>query len=105
NPAAFHGTLHDLRIEPVFSWAFGDHHHYRAREIRRLAHQAQAAGARILLTTEKDLMNLPPDAAAHVKPLRIYWLRMRLEMEREEEFFEWLREICSRSEDMGYSRG
>ncbi len=102
NPAAFHGTLHDLRIEPVFSWAFGDHHHYRVRELQRLAHQAQAAGARILLTTEKDLMNLPADAAAHVKPLRIYWLRMRLEMEREEEFFEWLREICSRSEDIGY---
>lgn len=105
NPASFHGTLHDLGIEPVFSWAFGDHHHYRTRELRRLAHQAQAEGARILLTTGKDLMNLPADAAEHVKPLRIYWLRMRIEMEREEEFFEWLRKIRARREDEGYLEG
>jgi tetraacyldisaccharide 4'-kinase len=37
---------------------FRDHHRYSASEVRRLEEQAKRAGARSLLTTEKDLFNL-----------------------------------------------
>jgi tetraacyldisaccharide-1-P 4'-kinase len=51
-----------------------------------LADQAAAAGANALVTTEKDAVNLCEDAAALVRPLKLYWLRIDMEIEQEEEF-------------------
>ena len=64
NPASFWGTLRCLRLQPVFHWAFGDHHHYTCAQVERLAAQAKMHGSNLLLTTEKDAMNLPESTAA-----------------------------------------
>jgi tetraacyldisaccharide 4'-kinase len=85
NPASFWATLAGLGIAPLRRWAFGDHHRYRPRELRQLALQARATGAEVLLTTEKDVQNLPAGAAAMVAPLEIWWLEIGLEVEREAE--------------------
>ncbi len=51
-------------LQPVFHWAFDDHHHYTCAQVERLAAQAKMHGSNLLLTTEKDAMNLPDSTAA-----------------------------------------
>jgi tetraacyldisaccharide 4'-kinase len=85
NPASFWATLRGMGIETCFRWSFGDHHQYRPAELARLRHHALEAGAGVLLTTEKDWMNLPERAVELVRPLEIRWLRIGMEIEGEEE--------------------
>ncbi len=80
NPASFWRTLDSLGLAPVMRRQFPDHHRYRADELRRLAADARRAGAEAMLTTEKDLMNMGA-AAGVVAPLRLFWLRIGLEVE------------------------
>ena len=63
NPASFWTTLKTLAIQPAFQWAFGDHHRYTYQQLGRLAAEACSLGSSVLLTTEKDSMNLPEGAA------------------------------------------
>ena len=53
-PAGFEQTLKQIGIAPQFIEVFPDHHRYTEAEIAAL--RARAA---ILVTTEKDLMNVP----------------------------------------------
>lgn len=86
NPSSFWQTLAELGHSPASRWAFTDHHHYRPRELRSLASQARATDSEVLLTTEKDLVNLPASAAELIAPLRLYWLRIAMVVEDEEAF-------------------
>ncbi len=85
-PQSFWKTLAQLNLEVVSTWAFGDHHAYRPEDLRRLGQQARAAGAEVLVTTEKDIMNLREGAAQLAAPVKIYWLKIGVELDREEEF-------------------
>ncbi len=91
NPRSFWSTLEELKLDLVFHWAFGDHHSYSPIELQRLLAQAQSCGAEALVTTEKDALNLCDGATAIVAPLKLYWLKIGIEIEREEEF---LRQIA-----------
>jgi tetraacyldisaccharide-1-P 4'-kinase len=51
------------------------------RELRRLTAHARAAGVEALVTTEKDVMNLPADCAKWIAPLRLLFLRIGVEPE------------------------
>ena len=88
NPRSFWSTLEELKLDLVFHWAFGDHHSYRPGELQRLLAQAQAFGAEALVTTEKDALNLCDGATALVSPLKLYWLKIGIEIEREEELLQ-----------------
>jgi tetraacyldisaccharide 4'-kinase len=83
NPGSFWQTLAALGITPAFRWAFDDHHHYTHRELRLLTLQAKLRGARALLTTEKDAMNLPENALEIIAPVELYWLKIGTELEDE----------------------
>jgi tetraacyldisaccharide-1-P 4'-kinase len=83
NPASFWRTLAGLNCRPVERWALRDHHHYRPWELRRMAARASAAGAELLLTTEKDFVNLPAGAPELLAPLRLLWLRIGMEVEKQ----------------------
>ena len=87
NPASFWGTLRSLGVHPVFHWAFGDHHHYSCAQVERLAAQAQMHGSNLLLTTEKDAMNLPDSAAAVLERagVELRWLKIGVHVEKEEQ--------------------
>lgn len=54
-PESFRRTLASLGIEPAFFRAFPDHHRYSAADV-----EPMLARAPLLLTTEKDFLNLPP---------------------------------------------
>lgn len=86
NPAAFFQTLRELGVEICYRWRFADHHPYRPAELQRLARRASDAGAEAIVTTEKDMLNLPAGAAEQLSPLPAYWLPVRIEMERAAEF-------------------
>lgn len=90
NPGSFWRTLDSLGYRPVSRWVFGDHHHYKPLELRRLAAQARAAGAEALLTTEKDLMNLCAHVDELIAPLKLCWLKIGLDVEREEELLSFI---------------
>ena len=87
SPRGFFRTLDELGLEIVFQWTFGDHHRYRQQELRRLARRAAAAGAEVLVTTEKDVMNLAGvEVSRAIAPLKLLWLRIAVEIDHEEEF-------------------
>ena len=90
NPASFWGTLRSLHLPPVYHWAFDDHHHYTCTQVERLAAQAQMHGSNLLLTTEKDAMNLPDSAAAVLDHagVQVYWLKIGVHVEKEDQLLE-----------------
>lgn len=92
NPASFWGTLRSLGLQPVYHWAFGDHHHYTCAQVERLAAQATMHGSNILLTTEKDAMNLPDSAAAFLEHIgvEVYWLKIGVKIENEDQLLEMI---------------
>jgi tetraacyldisaccharide 4'-kinase len=91
NPQSFWNTLESLGVDVAFRWTFNDHHVYKPVELRRLAEQARQNGAKMLVTTEKDLINLPNQAADALGALPLAWLEIELEIEEERQFFEALR--------------
>jgi tetraacyldisaccharide 4'-kinase len=93
NPATFWSTLREQGVHPLFRWTFGDHHQYRHRELLRMREHARLQQAEILLTTEKDFMNLPPDIAAILDPVRVFWLRIGVAIEGEEALVQQIRAI------------
>jgi 3-deoxy-D-manno-octulosonic-acid transferase len=86
NPSTFWITLAELKIQPVFRWEFDDHHHYTQHELRALALQALDRGARGIVTTEKDAMNLPVRAIDTLAPLDLYWLKIATHLDDEAGF-------------------
>ena len=88
NPASFRRTLQLMGV-PVADWLeFDDHHRYRPRELRHIAHQMAARGAEALVTTEKDGINLCDGARDLLSPLPLYWLKIAMKIDREREFLE-----------------
>jgi tetraacyldisaccharide 4'-kinase len=59
NPAAFFADLRGWGFWVVAESVFPDHHVYRRHELDSLLALARRAGAEAILTTQKDLMNLP----------------------------------------------
>jgi tetraacyldisaccharide 4'-kinase len=92
NPGSFWSTLAALGLKPLDRVEFSDHHTYRPHELRRMADQFGRAGAKALLTTEKDSLNLCDRSEELVAPLRVYWLRVRMSIEREDEFLRFIEE-------------
>ena len=66
---------------------FRDHHRFTARDIQRIAVEAKAAGAMIVLTTEKDAMRL---AACDLGGLQIASVPLIVGVEPADAFQAWL---------------
>jgi tetraacyldisaccharide 4'-kinase len=58
NPQAFITTVRNLGAEPVDFCIFSDHQEYGPAVIQRICDRADASGAEILVTTEKDYVKL-----------------------------------------------
>jgi tetraacyldisaccharide 4'-kinase len=90
NPDGFWNTLHRLGIDPAFRWTFPDHHIYRPREIQRLAAQARKHSPAVLLTTKKDVMNLPDYYGELIAPVELLWLEVEAKVENERDLFDFI---------------
>ena len=86
NPQSFHRILRRQGVEPVAWTEFDDHHRYRPRDLRRIAAHARVAGAGALVTTEKDAINLCDGSEQLLAPLPLYFLKVGMRIEREDEF-------------------
>lgn len=84
NPGSFWRTLDQIGIRPMSQREFRDHHRYTTAELKDMA-----AGHDVLLTTEKDVMNFPADVPA----ARIYWLKIAIEIDREQQLLDRLRNV------------
>jgi 3-deoxy-D-manno-octulosonic-acid transferase len=84
-PGTFWRTLEILGIQAAPRLVFPDHHRYTSGDLEEIGRQAVDAGAQVLVTTEKDMMNLPAGVAL---PLRIYCLRIGIEIENEAELLQ-----------------
>jgi tetraacyldisaccharide 4'-kinase len=97
NPQNFWNTLRALQLDVAFRWAFGDHHQYKPTEIQRLADQARGQGADLLVTTEKDFINLPANSEKSLRGLEIAWLRVRLALTDPDGFFSYFQSALTRA--------
>jgi tetraacyldisaccharide 4'-kinase len=72
-PAGFRRTLAGLGADVRAEALFPDHHPFSEPELRRVLRDADAAGCELVVTTEKDAVRLPPEAAAEgrVRVVRI----------------------------------
>jgi tetraacyldisaccharide 4'-kinase len=85
NPRAFFLDLQNWQIPVVGTKAFPDHHRYSAGEVQSLVQLAQAAGARALVTTEKDAQNL---GQAQLGETPVFVAVIDLEISSEAQFWE-----------------
>jgi 3-deoxy-D-manno-octulosonic-acid transferase len=90
NPQSFWRTLDRLNVHPQEKLDFEDHHRYTAREIQRAGLLVKALNLDALLTTQKDVVNLPESTAAIVAPAQILWLKIGLEIDKEAAFLKLL---------------
>ena len=70
-PERFRATLREAGVEPAAFLSFRDHHFYSDADVRRIEIVARKAGARSLLTTEKDQVKLIGRSALPVLAARI----------------------------------
>jgi tetraacyldisaccharide 4'-kinase len=83
NSGAFFADLRSWGLDVAAERAFPDHHVYRNRDLENVFALARVAGAEAVLTTEKDLMNLPRRWEA---ALPLFASCIRLEIENKMEF-------------------
>jgi tetraacyldisaccharide 4'-kinase len=88
NPQSFYSTLESLGVHPVDCVEFEDHHRYRANELERIAQHLHRTGAKSLVTTEKDAINLPDGSDDLLAPLPLYWLKVALRIDDEDQLLE-----------------
>jgi len=91
NPATFLQLIEPLAGRVCAPLTFGDHHRYRAGDVRRIQAAARARGADLVLTTRKDWVKLTPlwcggestavDADRESKPPTLARLDVRLEID------------------------
>jgi 3-deoxy-D-manno-octulosonic-acid transferase len=96
NPLAFRRTLESVAVTPVDMVEFPDHHRYRPHELKRAAEQMATSGAKALVTTEKDVVNLCEDWASLIAPLELYWLKVAMGIESEQQLMELVLKVTSR---------
>jgi tetraacyldisaccharide 4'-kinase len=92
NPQGLASQLKQLPGELVASHWFTDHFHYSRQEITQLLHQAKAASAQAIVTTEKDWVKIAP-LLEKSPSLPIYRIELAIKFaaDDENELFEMIR--------------
>ena len=97
NPRAFFLTLEKFAVPVVGQKAlpqkafpqkaFPDHHRYSRNDVGSLEKAAAEAGCDCLVTTEKDIFNLPPGANFR---LPLYWAAIESRVDEEARLLQWI---------------
>jgi tetraacyldisaccharide 4'-kinase len=87
DPSGFFSDLRAAGWTIARELRYRDHHRYGAADVARIAGAARASGARLILTTEKDLVRLLPFRPFAVP---VAYAPMTLEIDRPGALDEWL---------------
>ena len=91
-PESFEAFLKQLGAELVATDHYADHHRYPPQELIDIVNQAKAAGAELIVTTEKDAVRMPRLDRCDVP---IYYLRIQIDLLRgRESFDQCISRIC-----------
>jgi tetraacyldisaccharide 4'-kinase len=91
-PESFETGLRRLGAEIVHSAQYADHHRYTQQEIIETINDAAAAGAELIVTTEKDAVRFP---RIDRRDLPVLYLRVEIEMlSGSDAFNDWIDRIC-----------
>jgi len=92
--ADFQNTVKDLGFNAKGFLEFSDHHRYTAPDLNDIQLKAENAGARCLITTEKDLVRLSPQ---NPFPLELIVVGVKVSFgDDQQEFMSFLKEQLSR---------
>lgn len=92
NPASFEGFLEDLGGILVLKRHYADHHRYRQQELIDFINDAKAAGAELIVTTEKDAVRMP---RLDRRDIDIQFLRVEIDiLSGKENFDQCISRIC-----------
>ena len=83
-PAQFFESLESGGLQLAARLPFPDHYRYTARDLDRIVSVCRAAGARAIVTTEKDRVRLGALAASFPEELPLCTARLRVEIEEED---------------------
>ncbi len=86
-PERFFEELRSGGWDVTRTMTFPDHHRYSRADVAGLTDAARSAGARAIVTTEKDLVRLLP---FRPMPLPVIWLPLSVRIEPGPAFREWL---------------
>ncbi len=109
NPEAFWRSLELGGLTIVRRMRFRDHHVYSRSDVADIVSEARRRDAGLVITTEKDLVNLwyaaereglksgtlEGRAAGLFRPLPLYWLRVDTVVEGGDRLLEWIEERMS----------
>ena len=91
-PESFEGFLRQLGAELILADHYADHHRYTQQELIDFVNQAKAAGAEMIVTTEKDAVRMPRLDRCDVP---IYFLRIQIDiLSGRESFDQCISRIC-----------
>ena len=91
-PDSFERFLEQFGAELVLKDHFADHHRYTQQEIIDFINQAKAAGAEMIVTTEKDAVRIPRLDRCDVP---LYYLRIQIDiLSGQENFDQCISRIC-----------
>ena len=92
NPKSFEEFLEELEADLVYKFHFADHHRYTQQEIIDYVNAAKAAGAELIMTTEKDAVRIP---RLDRLDLPFMFLRIQIDiLSGRESFDQCIRRIC-----------
>jgi tetraacyldisaccharide 4'-kinase len=92
NPPSFEGFLCELGAELVLKRRYADHHRYRQQEMINFVNDAKAAGAELIVTTEKDAVRMPRLDRCDID---ILFLRVEIDiLNGQESFDQCISRIC-----------
>jgi tetraacyldisaccharide 4'-kinase len=89
-PERFFSDLTSAGWNVVGTKSFRDHHYFTNAEVGRIAAAAKKARAAIVLTTDKDAVRLPVDAASAMPDERLASVPLVSTVEPADEFRAWL---------------
>jgi len=92
NPGSFNAFLSELGSDIVEEIHYADHHRYRQQEMIDFINAAKAAGADLIMTTEKDAVRMP---RLDRRDIPILFLRVQIDiLSGQENFDQCISRIC-----------
>jgi len=91
-PESFEEFLENLGGKIVYREQFADHHRYRQQEIIDFINHAKAAGASMVVTTEKDAVRMP---RLDRRDIPVFFMRVEIDiLSGQESFDQCISRIC-----------